>query len=140
MDLQGRRVAAFRLCAGTIVAVSVTMGAAGCRRAGDAGAGMDIETRIAPQPVRVGLAIVTVTGVANKLGEPLAGVHVQVEGDMEHPGMAPVFADAAETAPGVYTAKLDLNMPGDWVVLTHIRLADGRKIERQTGVRGVEPK
>ena len=29
-------------------------------------------------------------------------------------------------------------MGGDWVVLLHIRLADGRKIERQMDVKGVE--
>jgi hypothetical protein len=80
---------------------------------------------------------VAVTGVTDGLGEPLAGVHIQVEGDMAHPGMAPVFSDAQETAPGTYTARLNFNMPGDWVVLLHIRLADGTKVERQIEVRGV---
>jgi hypothetical protein len=51
--------------------------------------------------------------------------------------MSPVFGTSAETAPGVYTAHLDFNMEGDWVVLSHIKLADGRTIERQIDVRGV---
>jgi hypothetical protein len=98
---------------------------------------MPIRTQITPQPVRVGEATITVTGIVDHLGEPLAGVHVQIEGDMAHPGMAPVFTDATETTPGIYQAQLDFNMPGDWVVLEHIRLADGTRIERQTDVRGV---
>jgi hypothetical protein len=57
---------------------------------------------------------------------------------MSHPGMSPVFATAAETAPGTYTAQIDFNMAGDWVVLSHILLPDGRKIERQIDVNGVE--
>lgn len=98
---------------------------------------MPVRTEIAPQPVRVGVSTVTIRGVVDGLGEPLAGVHIQVEGDMAHPGMAPVFADARETAPGTYRAQLNLNMPGDWVLLEHIRLADGTTIERQLDVRGV---
>jgi YtkA-like len=60
-----------------------------------------------------------------------------VEVDMSHPGMSPVFAEATETAPGSYRANIDFSMGGDWVVLLHIKLADGRKIERQVDVRGV---
>jgi hypothetical protein len=98
---------------------------------------MPVRTEIAPQPVRVGEATVTVSGIVDGLGEPLAGVAVQIEADMAHPGMAPVFSAAKEIAPGIYRAQLDFNMPGDWVVLTHIRLASGHTIERQTDVRGV---
>jgi hypothetical protein len=135
----GRRKAALAVCGlAAILFCAMLLAGNGCRRGGDAGQGMRIETRIAPQPVRVGTATVTVSGIADGLGEPLAGVHVQIEGDMNHPGMAPVFADAPEVTPGVYQAKIDLNMPGDWVVLTHIRLADGRRIERQVDVRGVQ--
>jgi hypothetical protein len=62
-----------------------------------------------------------------------------VEADMSHPGMSPVFAEAKETAPGSYRTTVDFNMGGDWVVLLHIKLADGRKIERQVDVKGVQP-
>jgi hypothetical protein len=30
-------------------------------------------------------------------------------------------------------------MPGDWVILEHITLADGRKLERQLDVNSVQP-
>jgi len=57
---------------------------------------------------------------------------------MSHPGMSPVFAQANEIAPGNYSAPINFNMGGDWVVLLHIKLADGRKIERQVDVKGVQ--
>ncbi len=57
---------------------------------------------------------------------------------MSHPGMAPVFADAAETLPGSYQAHINFNMPGDWIVLFHIKLPDGSRIERQLDVKGVQ--
>jgi hypothetical protein len=136
--LQGRRLATlsfFRVAA--IAAIVALLAAVGCRSRSVPGGTMPIRTQIAPQPVRVGEATITLTGIVDRVGEPLAGVHVQIEGDMAHPGMAPVFAEAKETAPGTWQAQLDFNMPGDWVVLEHIRLADGTRIERQIDVRGV---
>lgn len=50
---------------------------------------------------------------------------------MSHPGMTPVFAEARETEAGRYRATLELSMAGDWIVLVHASLADGRKVEQQ---------
>lgn len=137
VHLQGRRLAALHFFGVVAISCAAALLATGCHRRGTAADGMQIRIHISPQPVRVGIVTVAVTGVTDGLGEPLAGVHIQVEGDMAHPGMAPVFSDAQETAPGTYTARLNFNMPGDWVVLLHIRLADGTKVERQIEVRGV---
>lgn len=136
--LQGRRSATltFGRIAG-LAAWVMLLAAVGCRGKSAAGSGMPIQTEVAPQPVRVGESTVTIRGIVDGLGAPLAGVHIQVEGDMAHPGMAPVFSDARETAPGTYQAQIEFTMPGDWVLLEHIRLADGTKIERQLDVRGV---
>jgi hypothetical protein len=136
--LQGRRWAALTFSwVASIAACVALLAAVGCHSKSAFGDAMPIRTQIAPQPVRVGEETVTITGIVDGLGEPLAGVHIQVEGDMAHPGMPPVFSNAKETAPGTYQAELDFNMPGDWVVLEHIRLADGTRIERQTDLRGV---
>ena len=99
--------------------------------------GVSIEQSIAPQPVRSGDETVSIR-LADASGQPLSHARIQVEGDMDHPGMAPVFSDAEETAPGSYRAPLTFTMGGDWVVLLHITLADGRRIERQWNVKGVE--
>jgi len=45
--------------------------------------------------------------------------------------MSPVFVDTIEVAPGEYRANMELSMAGDWVVLVHLTLPDGSKLERQ---------
>ncbi len=59
---------------------------------------------------------------------------------MTHAGMAPVFGSAKEISPGQYQGQLTLNMQGDWVVLMHITLPAGRKLEDQMNVNGVQAK
>ena len=58
---------------------------------------------------------------------------------MSHAGMVPVFAEATEIDAGRYRANMDLGMAGDWLVLVHATLADGRKLERQFEIKGVAP-
>jgi hypothetical protein len=67
----------------------------------------------------------------------VSGAGVSLEADMSHPGMAPVFDDAKEIAPGQYQGVLEFAMPGDWMVLIHVTLPDGRRLERQVSVPGV---
>lgn len=116
---------------------AVAVAAAGCRKAAVTAPEISVSAQIAPQPVRTGTETLSIqlTGPAR---QPVTGAHVQVEADMNHPGMAPVFADAVETAPGSYQARLRFTMGGDWVVLFHVTLSDGRKAERQMDVKGVE--
>jgi len=56
---------------------------------------------------------------------------MKLEGNMSHAGMTPVFVDAAEVEPGRYRANMELSMAGDWIVLVHLTLPDGAKVERQ---------
>jgi YtkA-like len=58
---------------------------------------------------------------------------------MSHAGMAPVFEEASETGPGQYQAHLRFPMAGDWVILLHLWLPGGQKLERQFNVSGVRP-
>ena len=46
---------------------------------------------------------------------------------MSHAGMSPLFAEAKETEPGRYEAHLEFQMAGDWVILLHVTLPDGKK-------------
>ena len=59
---------------------------------------------------------------------------------MTHPGMAPVFGRATEGAAGYYSGRLDLPMGGDWVILMHVTLAGGQRVERQIDLKGVRAK
>ncbi len=117
-------------CAGTL---SLTA----CRHtAGGNEAGLFVHQEISPEPVHVGPETVNIR-LQDASAQPIAGAKIMVEADMAHPGMSPVFAEAKQEEPGVYLATLNLNMGGDWVVLTHITLPDGKKAERQMDVRGV---
>jgi YtkA-like len=98
-----------------------------------------LTSEIAPQPVRVGSVSITL-GLYDAATKPVAGAHITLEGDMSHPGMAPVFGETNEIAPGHYQGRLQFVMPGDWVVLVHARLANGKRLERQIEVRGVQAK
>lgn len=119
-----------------IVAMAQMLLGVGCRKPASAQGDVSIEESIAPQPVRAGTETISFQ-LTNAAHQPISGAHVQIEGDMNHPGMAPVFSDATETSPGSYKASLNFSMGGDWVVLFHITLSDGRKIERQIDVKGV---
>ena len=96
-----------------------------------------VEFEISPQPARVGP--VTLTFKLADSGTPVAGAHVSLEADMSHPGMSPVFGQAIEIDPGRYQGKLEFGMAGDWVVVLHIELPGGRKLEQQIEVKGVRP-
>lgn len=67
------------------------------------------------------------------------GARATLEADMSDPGMAPVFAEAKEIEPGRYQAHLSFEMAGDWVILLHVTLPGGQKLERQFDVRDVRP-
>jgi hypothetical protein len=110
---------------------------AGCHRAGDSAPPViTIEHEITPQPVRVGSATI-ILRLSDRSGKAVTGARVTLEGNMSHAGMAPVFAKANETEPGRYHAPLKFSMGGDWIVLVHMTLSDGQKLEQQFEIRGV---
>jgi hypothetical protein len=96
-----------------------------------------IDSEVSPQPARVGPVTITIK-ISDSAAQPVSGAHIQLEGDMSHPGMAPVISDTKEIDAGRYRGVLQLNMAGDWVVLAHVILADGRKFEPQINVSGVQ--
>jgi hypothetical protein len=110
--------------------------AVACRRS-SIGPQISIHQQISPQPVRVGPAAITFQ-VADSSGKPVSRAAVEVEADMAHPGMAPVFGKAEESSPGNYRADIHFSMPGDWVVLLQIKLPGGQTVERSVDVRGIQ--
>ncbi len=96
------------------------------------------DKEVTPQPAHAGP--VTVNFKLADDAKPLTGAHITLEGDMTHAGMAPVFGDAREVSPGEYQGQVTLSMGGDWVVLMHITLPDGKKVEEQMDVPGVQSK
>jgi hypothetical protein len=93
---------------------------------------------VTPEPPRVGPVQVSLT--LTEGGQPVADAEVRLEGNMSHPGMAPVFSETSEVAPGRYEAPLDLTMAGDWFLLAQITLRDGRSLSRTSQLPGVRPR
>ena len=91
---------------------------------------------VSPQPPRVGQTTIGLL-LRDASGQPVSGAHIKLETNMSHAGMAPVLADAPEAAPGHYGATIQLSMAGDWIVVAHVSLADGRKLDQQFEINGV---
>lgn len=107
-----------------------------CRHQTESLSDLTLTHEISPQPPRVGPSTITLK-VADASGKPATGIRMKVEGNMSHAGMTPVFADAKETAAGQYSSTMELSMAGDWHVVVHMTLPDGRKLERQFEIKGV---
>jgi hypothetical protein len=125
-----------RWLVGFVCATTLLVG--GCSRRVEPSPLIAIEHEISPAPPRVGPATVSLK-LADDAGKPVTGAQIAVEADMSHAGMSPRFADAKEVDPGRYQAHLEFSMAGDWVILLHVTLPDGKKLERQIDVRGVRP-
>jgi hypothetical protein len=110
--------------------------ASGCRKPIEPQSDVSIEYGISPQPVRVGPAVITVK-LRDAAGRPVAGAVVSFEANMSHPGMAPAFGEAKEGEIGQYQGSVEFAMAGEWVILIHVTLRDGRKLDRQVNVASV---
>ncbi|MCB0210307.1 MAG: FixH family protein [Anaerolineae bacterium] len=113
------------------------MGLVGCGRGqtSDINA-IGIDLSVSPDPPAVGPATLVLT-LTDEQGQPISGAELELEGNMSHAGMTPVFSQAQEVEPGRYEAPLEFTMGGDWFVLVKATLPDGRALERQIDVPGV---
>lgn len=119
------------------MAVAVTF--AGCNSQKSAEPDVKVDLSLDPSPPMVGEA-----GISLKLtgagGNPVEGAEVRVEGNMNHAGMKPSFADLKEVEPGRYDGTLDFTMGGDWFLLITAKTADGKTVEQKIDVPGVKVK
>jgi len=108
----------------------------GCRREAVSFVDLKLTEEVFPQPPRVGFTtiVLTLTGLS---GEPITDARITLEVNMTHAGMTPIIADAREFEPGRYRTIVQLSMAGDWVVVAHASLVNGRKLDRQFEINGV---
>jgi hypothetical protein len=120
-----------------VIAICVSLVLAqACSRQSEPASDLTVTHEVSPQPPRVGPLTITLR-LADASGQPTTGVNIKLEGNMSHAGMTPVFAGAKETEPGRYSSTLELSMAGDWYVVVHMTLPDGRKLEHQFEIKGV---
>jgi hypothetical protein len=89
--------------------------------------GLQISWSVSPDPPRMGPSTLTLE-LLDASGAPVSGARLEVEANMNHAGMVPVFGSGEERAPGTYVAPLEFTMGGDWFVLVDATLADGQTI------------
>jgi hypothetical protein len=89
-----------------------------------------------PSPAATGPAKLLIA-LTDAAGAPVPGAALHVEASMNHAGMAPVLAQAADLGDGRYAAQVELSMGGDWYVLVDGTLADGRRVHRKLDLPGV---
>lgn len=108
----------------------------GCRRQTASFTELQFTHEVSPQPPRVGQTTINVR-VTDLSGKPVSGLPVEFEANMSHAGMAPMFVKATEVEQGNYRATLELSMAGDWIVVAHVSLLDGRKADYKFEINGV---
>lgn len=108
----------------------------GCKTGAATASDVSVQCDVAPSPPAEGDATIATT-LTGADGKPVTGASVKLEGNMSHPGMRPVFAEAKEVAPGKYQAPFNFTMAGDWIITVNAVLADGREVHKEIDVRGV---
>ena len=118
-------------------ALLLLLAVASCGRASRDLPDVAVELLVSPEPAQIGPSTVTVT-LQDVKGEPIENAELELEANMSHAGMVPVFATAQEAAPGTYEASLEFTMGGDWFILVRAQLPDGRSLERKIDLPGVD--
>jgi hypothetical protein len=84
---------------------------------------------LTPRELAAGVATFATPRLQDSSRRPLSGAELQVQAFMSHPGMAPLIVTAVEKGDGVYEARLQLTMAGDWILRVTGQLPDGRMID-----------
>jgi hypothetical protein len=124
-----------------VLVVAAFLALPGCR-GGDVGDldGFRVDVAMAPTPPVVGPNRM-VLSLRDPAGEPVVGATVRLEGTMTHAGMVPVIREAAVDGPGRYRIDdFEFTMGGDWILLVHVTLVDGRAGTLRRDTRAVSPR
>jgi hypothetical protein len=108
----------------------------GCSRRGT---DVTVSWTIDPPRPAAGVEIVVQLSVQNTDGTPATGLKMQCAAQMSHPGMAPIISPVVERGHGIYETRLQLSMPGDWVLVASGELPDGRSMTSSFRIPGVQP-
>jgi len=126
----------------SLAILSTLLALPGCRGSGPGeDSSLGLEIGISPTPPAVGPARLIIT-LQDTLGNPMDGARVEVEGNMSHAGMAPVFETARAQGNGLYVVPaFRFTMAGDWVLTVRATLPGGEstEIQKAVGVVGAHP-
>jgi hypothetical protein len=117
-----------------IIAVALVLLVVGCGRiqSDSPSEAADITVEFSPQPAEpaVGPAQLLIT-VTDRNGQPIEAATLDIEGNMTHAGMTPVFAQVTGGEGSQYVVPFEWTMGGDWIVTVEVTLPDGQVVTRQ---------
>lgn len=119
-----------------VVIAVLSLSLMGCQSSEQNHSDVQLEWKITPSPPSVGQATLEIT-LRDSTSELLTDADVNIEGNMSHPGMQTVIAEAEEVEPGIYSAPIEFSMGGDWFFIVESKLPNNRVVERQIDVPGV---
>lgn len=119
-----------------VLLVALCCSMTGCQSSEDSASDIQLEWEITPKPAAVGEATLNIT-LRDSSDQLLTGADVNIEGNMSHPGMQPILAEAEEIEPGVYSAPIEFTMAGDWFFIIESTLSDNQAVKRQINIDGV---
>ena len=109
----------------------------GCGRPDARAARISASWTIEPAAPAAGAETVARVALLDAQQRPVRRARLQLEAHMSHPGMAPVIAPLAERGDGIYEARVQLTMAGDWTLVASGERAGGGRISEATTLRGV---
>ena len=117
-----------------IIIVTFALLAAGCGRIQTnppaEGPDFSVDFSVEPADPAVGPAQLRIT-LTDDNGQPVDDATLNIEGNMTHAGMTPVFAQTSGGEDGQYLVPFEWTMGGDWIVTVEVTLADSRVVTRQ---------
>ena len=122
-----------RVIAGMLAACCIL---AGCSRKG---ADITVHWNVQPPRPSAGVTVVVQLKVVNADAAPVSGAKLQCAAQMSHPGMAPLVATVVERGPGLYEARFQFSMAGEWILIASGELPGGQRIESSFRVPDVQP-
>ncbi|WP_197454442.1 FixH family protein [Stieleria varia] len=139
---QARRAASLRCyeiirCMALVLTGILAVSVNGCQSPAEDMSKVQVDLTLEPSEPVVGNANVMVR-LTDTEGTLIEKADVQVEGNMNHAGMKPSFAEMTESEPGLYSGTLDFTMGGDWFLLVSAKMPDGTTVERKFDVPRVK--
>lgn len=134
-----RRTSLVRAASIFLLAVCGVLAMLACGPRSQSGDTLDVTiVSVSPDPATVGDAEITLL-IRDLAGNPVSDATIMVEGTMTHAGMQPVIVATEARGKGTYvTEGFKFTMGGDWVIIVHATLANGRTVEQHIDLKGVQ--
>lgn len=121
---------AFMIWIGSFVLVLVLTACGSQAKATTSSADFNLAVRTEPETLAVGETTLIVTLTTTK-GAAVDGATLNIHGDMDHQGMAPIDLETHDSSNGEYRVPFEWTMGGGWIVTVTARMLDGNETSKE---------